>query len=53
MANVVSTVNGYAIHVEAKQEGRWMVYSYWTEVEPKKYRTWKTLGGAIKWCEKH
>lgn len=55
MTNIVSTVNGYEIHVEAKPDGLWMTYTYWVQVGPKwdDTKEWKTLRGAIAWCEKH
>lgn len=55
MKNVVSEVNGYKIHLEiTKQEGEiFAYYTYWTEIGPGKTKKWKTLRGAIKWCEKH
>lgn len=55
MKNVVSTVNGYNIHLEiTKREGEIFAdYTYWTEIEPGKTKKWKTLRGAVNWCEKH
>lgn len=55
MKNVVTEVNGYQIHIEEKIEGIWAVYTYWTQVGPRAEdtKTWKTLKGAIKWCENH
>ena len=55
MKNAVCEVNGHQIHVEGREEGRYMVYTYWVQVGPRwnDTKTWKTLKGAIKWCETH
>lgn len=55
MKNVVTTVNGYMIHLEINHRAGEIFadYTYWTDLEDGKTKTWKTLRGAIAWCEKH
>lgn len=50
--NVVCEVNGYEIHVSFDNSG----YPYWVRINESwnaPVMSWKTLKGAINWCEKN
>lgn len=49
--NLVAVVNGYEIYVQKSNSG----YPYWVQVGKKwnDTKSWKTLKGAMSWCEKH
>lgn len=52
MNNIVSIVHGYEIHV-SPFSGTYWIYYYDFETGKTINKEWKTLKGAIKWCEKH
>lgn len=52
MKNVVSIVHGYEIHLSPFSNTYW-VYEYDREIGKTINKEWKTLAGAIRWCEKH
>ena len=52
MSNVVCTIHGWEIHVSPFSSTYW-VYYYDYETRKAVNKEWKTLKGAIRWCEKH
>lgn len=48
MKNVVSVVHGWEIHLSPFSNTYW-VYDEETNTS----KEWKTLRGAVRWCERH